>query len=265
MPRPRVSLILPCFNETIHIERSLPCIRDYLHHVFGPSGYEIILVDDGSSDNTASYLQRLSGSEYRVIINEKNLGRGAAVKQGLRVATGNVCGYMDIDREVTEVYIPQFVEAVEGGADLATGSRHYNMSFSYHFLLRFMLSRGYRLFSRLFFRGDFTDTEAGYKFFSPRFREAILSLSKFNCWFFDTELVQICLRLKFRYLEIPVLFSWDSKKVSTVKPLRDSLRYVRAALLFRWMIKNNQYKFSSQPVMNTSRVKPVKTANERVA
>lgn len=246
---PELSLILPCYNEMGHIERSLREIAAYLEFVF-PNNYEIILVDDCSTDGTRDFLNKVStGHEYknmRVELNTRNLGRGGAVKRGLQLARGSVCGFMDIDREVSEVYIPKFVQCIKAGADIVVASRIYKVSLSPRILLRHVLSQGYRMLVRALLRTKALDSEAGYKFFSERARRSILELSRFDDWFWDTEVTELCALLGYRLAEVPTLFIRDGSKTSTVRVFHDVVAYLRAISNFKALLKAGKYTIASQ-------------------
>jgi dolichyl-phosphate beta-glucosyltransferase len=225
-----------------HIERSLPRITGYLGYVFPTRAHEVILVDDGSTDGTREFLSRLRPSDsLRVEFNEKNLGRGGAVKRGLRLARGRITGFMDIDREVSESYIPRFVEEIERGSDLVVASRSYNVSANPWVLSRHLASTGYRKLVNAVIGLPVADSEAGYKFFSPQAREAILELSRFDNWFWDTEVVKICELAGFSISEIPVLFLRDLTKTSTVHLARDTKLYLESIRRYRRLEREGAY------------------------
>ena len=88
---PRFSLILPCYNEIEHIDKSLEKIQLFLSSLYRPSEYELILIDDFSTDGTRDWLKDVKGSNLRIHYNVKNMGRGATVKKGIQNESKN-CG-----------------------------------------------------------------------------------------------------------------------------------------------------------------------------
>ena len=243
----QVSLILPCYNEFEHIADSLKKISSYLTMVLPAGFFEIILIDDGSVDGTRNFLKKLEPSDqYRIEFNEANLGRGGAVKRGLELASGEITGFMDIDREVSEVYLPAFIKRIQEGADLVLGSRTYNWTMNPFSLSRHIASVGYRKLTKLPLSSPVHDSEVGYKFFSKRARDAILKTSHFNNWFWDSECVQIALLNGFKISEVPVLFIRNPKKTSTVNLFPDILQYLKAIAQFKKLKASGVYNLEKR-------------------
>jgi glycosyltransferase involved in cell wall biosynthesis len=230
---PHLSLVLACYNEAQHLEASFAEIRDTLEQARFP--FEILFVDDVSRDDTRGILSRIvaahPGLALRTILHEKNRGRGATVTDGFRAARGAITGYIDVDLEVHSRYIPALVRAIERGADIATLRRIY--AFQLLSLDRYLMSRGYSFLVRRLLDVDFADTETGYKFFR---REAVLPLLdeiRDPGWFWDTEFMVRAARRGLGVVEIPGAYIRRGDKTSTVKGMRDSLRYFRRLLRFR--------------------------------
>src|SRR5262249_32833021 len=124
-----VSLILACFNEAGHLEESVREIVGVLDSTRWR--YEIIFVDDASSDETCSIIDRIM-TNYRSpdmtkLVHAKNAGRGKTVCDGFRQAKGDIVGYIDVDLEVHARYIPSCVQAIEEGVDAAYAQRTYKL------------------------------------------------------------------------------------------------------------------------------------------
>src|SRR5437868_4417974 len=140
----KVSLILPCYNEVEHIQVSLQKILAFLDFCLPQSDYEIILVDDFSTDGTRDWLKAFEHPNCRSLCHDKNLGRGAAVKTGIKNATGDIIGFMDIDCEVSEQYLMNFIKMIFEGNDLAIGNRIYRVNLNPYTIFRHLLSLGYK-------------------------------------------------------------------------------------------------------------------------
>lgn len=238
----KCSLILPCYNEAEHIRASLSSIFEYLKFVFGENDFEIILIDDFSTDGTREFLRSLRPSNtLRVEFNEKNLGRGATVKRGMKLAQGRSIGFMDIDCEVSEVYLPKFVQMIEMGSDIVVAHRTFKIAANFSSFVRHTLSIGYRKLVTNMIGLPVTDSEAGYKFFSPRARDLIVNLSQFDDWFWDTECLKVGEFHNLHFAEVPVLFRRNCGKTSTVRPLSDSLKYLVAIGRFKQLAKRGIY------------------------
>lgn len=230
---PHLSLVLACYNEAEHLEQSFAEIRDTLELARFP--YEILFVDDRSRDRTREIIAAITadnpGLALRTILHEQNRGRGRTVTDGFRAARGRVTGYIDVDLEVHCRYIPSLVRAIDAGADVATLRRIY--AFQARSLDRYFMSRGYSFLVRRLLGVGIADTETGYKFFR---RDALLPLLdeiKDPGWFWDTEVMVRAARRGLRMVEIPGAYIRREDKTSTVRGVRDSLRYFGQLLRFR--------------------------------
>jgi glycosyltransferase AglD len=232
-PLPYLSLVLACYNEAEHLEVSVMEIRETLDQTTWP--YEIIFVDDVSRDRTREILSSIVAShpnhQLRLILHEKNMGRGATVTDGFRVARGEIAGYIDVDLEVHCRYIPALVRAIEKGADIATLRRIY--AFQVRSLDRYFMSRGYSWLVRRLLEVPYGDTETGYKFFRRSTVMPLLDEIHDSGWFWDTEFMARAERRGLRVVEIPGAYVRREDKTSTVSGLRDSLVYFRQLLQFR--------------------------------
>lgn len=199
---------------------------------------EIVYVDDASGDETPQLVEQLV-HEYgdripsRAIYHERNTGRGRAVTDGMRLAQGRFVGYLDIDLEVHAHYIPRMVHALERGADVAIAERHYRLSPSPWFVMRHVLSRGYRALASYLMDLGGLDTEAGFKFFARAPLLELLDLCEDPGWFWDTEIMAHARRRSLRIVPIPCLFLRRSDKTSTLKVIPATLDYLRKLYAFR--------------------------------
>ena len=230
---PHLSLVLACYNEAEHLEASFAEIRDTLEQARFP--FEVIFVDDVSRDRTREILARIVAKhpqlQLRTILHEKNRGRGATVTDGFRAARGAITGYIDVDLEVHSRYIPSLVRAIEKGADIATLRRIY--AFQLLSLDRYVMSRGYSFLVRHMLDVGYKDTETGYKFFRRDKVLPLLDEIEDAGWFWDTEFMVRAARHGLSVVEIPGAYIRRGDKTSTVRGLRDSLRYFGQLVRFR--------------------------------
>lgn len=235
MKRIDVTLILPCFNEAGIFADSLQKITSVL--AVSKFSYEIIFVDDGSTDGTRDLIPGIKaapipGIKTKAIIHKKNMGRGQAVMDGIAAAKGEVVGYIDIDLEVSPVYIPQMVQLIlQKKADIVIGKRYYRTSIGS--ILREVLSRGYMWFSDKMIQTGGLDTESGYKFFNRTKIVPILKQIEHKGWFWDTEIMVKSQRAGLRIYEEPVLFLRRFDKISSVHVVRDTIDYIIQLWKFR--------------------------------
>jgi dolichyl-phosphate beta-glucosyltransferase len=232
-PTPHLSLVLACYNEAEHLEASFAQIRDTLDQTAWP--YEIVFVDDVSRDRTREILHSIVAShpshDLKLILHEKNKGRGATVTDGFRAARGDVTGYIDVDLEVHCRYVPSLVQAIDKGADVATLRRIY--AFQIRSLDRYFMSRGYSWLVRRILKLPYRDTETGYKFFRRATVLPLLDEIADPGWFWDTEFMARAHRRGLQVVEIPGAYIRREDKTSTVSGLRDTLVYFRQLLEFR--------------------------------
>jgi glycosyltransferase involved in cell wall biosynthesis len=230
---PLVSLLLACYNEEEVLEQSFAEIRDTL----AESGlaWEILFVDDVSRDGTRAILDTIvkqnPGLPIRVLLHDRNKGRGGTVTDGFRAARGEVAGYIDVDLEVHCRYIPSLVREIQKGADVATIRRIY--AFQLRSLDRYFMSRGYSWLVKKLLGVELQDTETGYKFFRREALLPVLDEIEDQGWFWDTEFMVRAARRGLRIREVPGAFvrRWD--KTSKVSGVRDSLDYFVKLWRFR--------------------------------
>jgi dolichyl-phosphate beta-glucosyltransferase len=230
---PKISVVLACYNEEATLAANFSEIRDTLDGLGEP--YEVIFVDDVSQDRTRELIRSIVKShadiEFQVLLHEINRGRGATVTDGFRAARGEITGYLDADLEVHSRYIPSLVRAIEKGADVATVRRIY--AFQVRSLDRYVMSRGYSYLVRRMLGISVRDTETGYKFFRRETLLPVLAEIRDPGWFWDTEFMVRASRRGLRIEEIPGAYIRRFDKTSTVRGVRDSLRYFTKLLAFR--------------------------------
>jgi glycosyltransferase involved in cell wall biosynthesis len=237
---PLLSLVLACYNEEDVLAESFREIHRTLED-FGRS-YEILFVDDVSRDRTraiiAEIVARHPGLDLKVILHDKNLGRGGTVTDGFRAARGEIAGYLDVDLEVHSRYIPSLVRAIQDGADVASVRRIY--AFQARALDRYFMSRGYSLLVRRLLGLSLHDTETGYKFFRREKLLPVLEAIRDQGWFWDTEFMVRAQRSGLGIVEIPGAYvrRWDKR--SKVSGLRDSLDYFRKLWSFRAALRRGE-------------------------
>lgn len=233
MSAPYLSLVIACYNEEEILESSFAEIRDTLLQFGRP--FEVLFVDDVSRDRTREILAALvrqhGDLDLKVILHERNCGRGATVTDGFRAARGEITGFLDVDLEVHSRYIPSLVRAIERGADVATVRRIY--AFQVRSLDRYFMSRGYSWLVRRLLDVPLHDTETGYKFFRRERLLPILDAIEDPGWFWDTEFMVRALRAGLQIEEVPGAYVRRDDKTSTVRGISDSIAYFRRLLAFR--------------------------------
>ena len=232
MPKVDLSIIVPCYNEGPTFESSVKKIIEVAKNL--EKTWEIIFVEDKSVDDTKITVEKITKKYKNIyaIFHKKNEGRGKCVAEGIKKATGEICGYLDVDLEVSANYIPIFIESIGEGNDMAVATRFYE-SGGLKSLNRFFVSRGYFQVVRLFLNLPLSDTEAGYKFFNRKRILPVLSKVKNKHWFWDTEICAQAHYYGLKIVEIPVIFKRRLDKKSTVKVIPDSIHFALSILKFK--------------------------------
>jgi dolichyl-phosphate beta-glucosyltransferase len=202
---PEVSIIIPAYNEALRIESTLQSL---------PGSYEVIVVDDGSVDDTIKVVEKFS--HVKVLKNEKNYGKGYSVKRGMLEARGELRLFMDADNSVTIANLPRFIDEIQKGADIAiasiemSGATIEDANYSYR---RVLGSLAKRLIRALAVPGIY-DTQRGFKLFTKKATEMIFPQQTVNRWGFDIEILSLAQKKGLKIKEIPV--EWHNSTGSKV-------------------------------------------------
>lgn len=229
------SLVLPCYNEGPTFEKSVAQVLRELNRI--KERWEIIFVEDKSLDGTKAEVEKLvlTIPNSRAIYHKQNEGRGKSVADAIKKARGSICGFMDVDCEISPAYIPIFISEIKKGYDMAIANRFYEGRLKS--VLRFIASITYSKIVSSLLKLPLSDTEAGFKFFNKDKIVPVVKKTQDKRWFWDTE---ICARAYYEGLkisEVPVLFNRKIDKKSTVKLIPDSLEYLKRIFEFRSKIK----------------------------
>lgn len=239
----RLSVVIPAFCEAERIGTTISALRAGLHDVCGEKGFEIIVVDDGSTDETAA-VARASGADV-VITHAHNRGKGAAVRTGVFEARGAVIAFTDADLAYGPVEITHLLEAVEAGAEVAVGNRHHPASRADRSasLTRVGASIAFNWATRLLLVGTYADTQCGVKAFRSDVAHRLFSVTKVDGFAFDVELFHLFERYGYRVVEIPV--SMRSSTSSTVTVIPTALGVVRDIARIRRSSGRGEYDDST--------------------
>ncbi len=221
------SLILPTYHEEGHFVQSVRTIESVLSDV--GFRWQIIFVDDASTDSTPELIRHelKIHKNWKALFHKKNMGRGRTVMDGIRASRATVAGYIDIDLEVSPVYIPQIVRIImNDDADVVIGTRVYRTNI--HSIIREIASVGYRYLSDKMVGTNKMDTESGYKFFNRKKILPVLTKTRHAHWFWDTEIMVFARAANLRIREVPVLFLRRIDKRSTVNLIPDTIDYMQS-------------------------------------
>ncbi len=201
VPAPELSVILPAFNEDAHIHANILRVCEALQGL----RYEIIVVDDGSNDNTYIESQRAaeSGLPVRAVRQEQNRGKGASLFHGFEFARGELVAFLDSDLEIAPENLTTLMEVMrEADADVVAGVK--DLQANQFPPLRRLMSRGYRAMVAFLFGLTITDTQTGIKLFRRQVLADAIPRVSARRFAFDIELLVAASRFGYRIVERPV-------------------------------------------------------------
>jgi glycosyltransferase involved in cell wall biosynthesis len=240
--RPRYSIVVPAYNERARIGQSLEQIVDHVR-THGLNA-EVVVVDDGSKDDTLKLVSNLAldNPEIRIIQNPGNQGKGYSVRNGMLNARGEILLFTDADLSSPIAECSKLFRAIEQGADVAIGSRWIDTSlqFQRQSLKRRILSRIYNLFLRVALWFPYRDTQCGFKAFNRRAAEVIFPRQRITRWGFDPEILFLATRNHLKVVEVPVRWGHDDR--SKINPLRDGMHMGLDVLRILWFSVSGQYR-----------------------
>lgn len=204
----KVSIILPAYNEGVHIYENLLKICKVLK----TDDFEIIVVDDGSSDNTFSESKRAAKNGYpiKAVQLKSNSGKGSSLFRGFEEATGELIVFFDADLEISPLYIVKLLAAMKKTkADVVAGVKDPVMN---HFpLQRRFMSALYRAVISFLFGLNITDTQTGIKIFKREVLESAVPRLRVSRFAFDIELLVAASRFGYKITEYPVEVAYVRK------------------------------------------------------
>ena len=239
-----LSIIIPAYNEAVRLGKTLRTVVDYLRTDWPDS--ELILVDDGSADDTAALAQKTfeeSGTIRTSVISYKsNLGKGRAVRLGLLAARGIVALFSDADLSTPITETPKLVDPIfKNECDVTFGSRALDRSLiGVHQPWR--REQGGRIFNlavRLATGLPFWDTQCGFKAFNMAVCRPLVEAATVDRFGFDVELLYLMYRAGLRLREIPV--RWDHYEGSKISFGSDSIKMLTEVGLIRQQARRGVY------------------------
>jgi dolichyl-phosphate beta-glucosyltransferase len=237
----KLSVVVPAYNEEQRLGGTLERMCQYLSAQERP--WELLVVDDGSKDGTAALVKRTSEKypEVRLLVNERNRGKGYTVRRGMLAATGDAVLFSDADLSSPIEEVEKLIPMLEHGHDVVIGSRdiigskievpqplHRRvMGYTFMVLRDWIAVSGFR------------DTQCGFKLFRKAAADQVFSQSRVDGICFDVEILAIATSLGHRMCEIPVV--WRNDERSTVNPIGDPLKMFLDLFRIRFNILRGVY------------------------
>lgn len=233
-----ISIVIPAFNEAERIPKTIRAIRDFT--AGRPERFELIVADDGSTDDTAAVVEReAQGLSCRVLRSPVNKGKGEAVRRGVLAAQGDFILFCDADLSTPIEELDKMLAALNSGADVAFGSRALPQSDVqvHQNILRETMGKTFNLFARLLtFRGVH-DSQCGFKCFRKEAGHALFSAAKIDGFCFDAEIAYLAQKKGYGLAEVPIV--WKNSPQSKVHIVADPLRMFADLLRIRWLHRND--------------------------
>lgn len=221
---PTVSVVIPTYNEEWRILPTVGAVATYMCSRGEP--WELVVADDGSTDTTVALLQELRMPNLRVLVADRNRGKGSAVRRGVHDARGEYVLFADADQSTpVEQFDRLLARVTQDGYDVVVGSRAASgAAVSGKSRLRTILSRGLHVVVALGFGVEVADTQCGFKLFTAPAARALFGLQAIDGFSFDLEVLYLCGRLGLRVAEEPV--EWIDAPGSTVDAAKVTLQFL---------------------------------------
>lgn len=252
-----LSVVIPAYNEAVRLGNSIRAVVDYMRE-HAPDG-ELIVVDDGSLDNTAELARQtladVAGNLRTSIIGYKtNLGKGRAVRLGLLASRGDIGLFSDADLSTPITEAPKLIEPIlKGQCDVTFGSRALERQLIgvHQPWRREQGGRVFNLVVRLATGLPFWDTQCGFKAFRMSVFRPLVEAATVDRYGFDVELLYLAFRAGLNLKEIPV--RWDHNEGSKVSVLSDAFRMLNEVGLIRQQARRGVYDSAIKAVRELKR------------
>ena len=229
----KLSIIVPCYNENNTIDLIIKKIEDSLN-VYNYTNYEIIIIDDFSTDGTRDKLKKFKNyKNTRVFFHDNNLGKGAAIHTAIQHSSGDLLLIQDADleydpRDYDKLLLPFF----ETDADIVYGSRflgggkYVRIHFFWHYLANKILT----FLCNLFINLNLTDMETGYKVFKSSVIKSIILIEK--SFAFEPEVTIKLAKKKYKFYEVPITYNGRSYEEGKKIGLKDAFIALKTIILY---------------------------------
>ena len=238
---PTVSIVIPAFNEAARIGESLRKIDDFVRQ--SPLLFEVIVVDDGCTDETVEVVSKSGTPRVRLIHNNGNRGKGYSIRQGVLAASGVYVLFADADSSAPIEEVTKLLDiAMNEGAEVVIGSRNVDRrSIEKHQpLFREFGGVVFNLAVRALLGLNLRDTQCGFKLFHrQKTHRAFERLTTFG-FGFDPELLFLAKRAGLRIREVSVRWSHHSEG-SRFNPIRHGSRMFADLVRIRWLAFTGRY------------------------
>ena len=241
MSSPTYSIVIPAYNESARIGATLEKVLKYLTDQ--DLSAEVIVVNDGSKDNTAEIVRRYASADRRLHLleNPGNRGKGYSVRSGMLYASGDLLLFTDADMSAPIEEAAKLFEAIAAGADVAIGSRwlRAELQTQRQSWLRQVLGRAFNLLPHLILGLNYKDTQCGFKAFTRTAAQRVFTRQRIERWGFDPELLFLAKKSGLHVAEVPV--TWAHSEGTRIRPLQDGTAMVMEMFKIRGYALSGKY------------------------
>lgn len=238
-----LSIIIPAFNESLRLPPYLQSIRQYSAERFG-TDYEVIVVDDGSSDDLPDKLNSLARDwpQLQTANHPENMGKGAAVRTGILAAAGDLILFADADGATPIEEEHRLRLAIEGGADVAVGSRLVDAEGVVRQRTpgRALIGRAFARLARGVLAVPVRDSQCGFKMFRQQAGKHLFRLSREHGYLFDLEILMMAQKFGYEIAEVPI--NWSDQPGSRLNMRREG----RKILTGLWRVRRRLAALAQQ-------------------
>lgn len=222
MQYPFLSLVIPCYEESARVDRMLRELNNFLTK--WPSRVEVLIIDDGSKDQTASMIQQhpLFDAKRMRVLSQHNTGKGGALKMGVAQTQGDFILTLDADMATSPNQLFSWLETINEFKmdEILIGSREVNKNLVSDKKHREFIGHVFNAIIRSFSGLKIKDTQCGFKLYPASIGKLLFSEMKTLGWAHDVELLVLAKRKKITVVEMPV--KWTAIEGSKINILRDS-------------------------------------------
>lgn len=240
MKTPFLSVVIPAYNEAERLPATLVEIDRYLRTV--DYAYEILVVSDGSSDNTAEVARNMAKAikNLKVVEGKENRGKGGVVRQGMLLSRGEIRIFTDADNSTSLDQIKTFLPYFKEGYGVVIGSRAVRGAAlePAEPLFRQAVGKGLNLIVQALLLPGIWDTQCGFKAFTAEAAERIFTRARISGWGFDVEALSLAKALGCRIREAPIRWANDAR--SHIR-MSAGLQFLRDVCKIRWWLWRGAY------------------------
>lgn len=240
MAQPYLSIIIPAYNEAERLPKTLINMDKRLENA--PYSYEILVVNDGSRDNTAEVVRNMAKMirNLKLIDNTENKGKGGVVRQGMLLANGKVRLFTDADNSTSIDQFDKMLPLFKGGYDVVIGSRAIKGAKldPPEPIYKQIPGKLGNLFIQALLLPGIWDTQCGFKAFTEEATKRVFGLSRIPGWGFDVEVLSLAKKMGYRIAEVPV--HWVNDIRSHVKASA-YLKVLLETCTIRWWLWRGAY------------------------